>query len=239
MTTTTTITEETVEGAESVGLFDGDTGDAPADARMVITYLTRNRVLLGRDQPQMWDALLEHEGSVTRHFHNMYVDLVVHRGSRVAFKQQVAPDRVPFSVTVRAATLTLEASVLALYARERFAHAITGEIVIVTRAEARSQMEPYWPEHVSNKAAKEKKVNAALESLVQQDLLLKVDDDEWEVSPAVTLVLNAQAISRFTDLLTTPDPAGNTGDGPNLKVVHDTADHPEDEREDDGAGDEV
>lgn len=188
-----------------VGLFDGDVGDAPADARMVITFLMRNRVLLGRDDPDMWDALVEHERAVVRHFHNMYVDLSIDRGGRVAFKQQVIPDRVPFSVVVRAVTLTREASVLALYARERIAHAVPGETVVITRADARSTMEPYWPVHVANKAAKEKKVNGAIEGLVQQDLLLKLGGDQWEVSPAVALVLTAGAIDRFTDLLTTPD----------------------------------
>lgn len=193
---------------ESVtGLFDGDTGDAPAGARMVITFLTRNRVLLGRDDPELWEALMAQESLVVRHFHNMYVDLVIDRGRRVAFKQQVAPDRVPFSVTVRAVTLSREASVLALYARERLAHAMPGETVIITRADARSQMEPYWPAQVANKAAKEKKVNGALDSLVQQDLLIKSGGDLWDVSPAVALVFSAGAIDRFTDLLTSPEPA--------------------------------
>lgn len=187
------------------GLFDGDTGDAPVDARMVITFLMRNRVLLGGNNPEMWEALIEHEPAVVRHFHNMYVDLVIDRGSRVAFKQQVAPERGQFWVVVRAVTLTREASVLALYARERLAHAVPGETVVITRADARSQMELYWPAHVANKAAKEKKVNGAIDTLVQQDLLLKLGGDEWEVSPAVALVLTAGAIDRFTDLLTAPD----------------------------------
>lgn len=191
------------------GLFDGDTGDAPVNARMVITFLMRNRVLWGRDDPEMWEALLEYEPMVVRHFHNMYVDLVIDRGHRLVFKQQVVPDRGPFSVVVRAVTLTREASVLALHARERVAHAVPGETVVITREEARSAMEPYWPAHVANKVAKEKKVNGAIEALVQQDLLLKLGGDRWEVSPAIAQVLTAAAIERFTDLLTCPDAAGD------------------------------
>jgi hypothetical protein len=208
-----TVTNAAGDEPDTLGLFDGDTGDAPADARMVITYLTRNRILLGRDEPDMWDALLAHEAAVTRHFHNMYVDLLIHRASRVAFKQQVTPDRAQFSITVRAVTLTREASVLVLFARERLAHAVPGETVVLTRSDARSQMEPYWPAHVSNMAAKEKKVNGALDSLVQQDLLIKTGDDQWEVSPAVAHVLTAQAVARFTDLLTAPDTDGDAGRG--------------------------
>lgn len=190
------------------GLFDGDTGDAPTEARMVITFLMRNRVLWGRDDPDMWEALLEHEPAVVRHFHNMYVDLAIDRGHQLVFKQQVAPDRGQFSIVVRAVALTLEASVLALHTRERIAHAVPGETVVITREEARSAMEPYWPAHVANKAAKERHVNGAIDSLVQQDLLLKLGGDQWEVSPAVAQVLTAAVIERFTDLLTSPDPAG-------------------------------
>lgn len=215
------------DARDPAGLFDGDTGDAPADARTVITYLTRNRVMLGRDEPDLWDMLVAHEETIVRHFHNMYVDLTINRAARVAFKQQVAPDRASHWVVVRAVTLTREASVLALHARERIAHAMPGETVLITRADARDQMEPYWPAQVSNKAAKEKKVNGAIDSLIQQDLLLKRGDDQWEVSPALPLVLTAEAIARFTDLLTAP------ADGPRLAAVPDDA-HPDaDEPEDD------
>lgn len=205
MTTAAEIEFTDTETAQ--GLFDGDTGDAPPGARTLITYLTRHRVLLGRDQPQLWEELLENEHPVTRHFHNMFVDLVIHRASKVAFKQQISPVGVPFSVTVRATSLSLEACVLVIHMREKFARAIPGEMVTLTRAEARTEMEPYWPAHVSNKAAKGRNLNAALESLAQQDLLLKMDEDQWEVSPAVALLFNAQAITRFTDLLTSPGAA--------------------------------
>lgn len=203
---------------DSVGLFDGDTGDAPSDARTVITYLVRNRVLTGRDEPDLWDLLLVHEQTVLRHFHNMFVDLSINRVLRVAYKQQLEPAGVPHNKVVRAVTMTLEASVLALYARERVAMAAPGEAVVIKRADARSQMEPYWPAQVHNKAAKDKKLNAALDALSNQDLLVKVGDDRWEVSPAISLVLTAQAIARFTDLLTAPEAAH----GPALSVVPDT-----------------
>lgn len=197
---------------EQTSLFDGDIGDAPAQARAVITYLTRNRILHGTNEPDLWEALLQHETVVVRHFHNQYVDLTIHRPTRVAFKQQITPTYAPFWVVVRAVTLTREASILALHLRERAAHAMPGETLLVTRTEAREQMEPFWPAHVANKAAKEKKLNAAIESLIQQDLLLRHGEDEWEISPAVPIVLTAPAIARFTDLLTAPD--SNDGNTP-------------------------
>ena len=40
-------------------------------------------------------------------------------------------------------------------------------------------------------------------------------EDQWEVSPAVPLILTAQAIARFTDLLTAPEP-----DLPRLAATH-------------------
>lgn len=214
---------------DPVGLFDGDTGDAAEDARAVITYLIRNRVLLGRDEPDLWDMLLAHEDTIVRHFHNMYVDLTINRAVKVAFKRQVTPDRADHWVVVRAVTLTREACVLALHARERVARAVPGETVLVTRADARDQMVPYWPVQVSNKAAKEKKVNGAIEALVQQDLLLRRGNDQWEVSPALPLVLTAEAIARFTDLLTAPD---DHPDRAHLSVVPDTDPDASDQEDD-------
>lgn len=227
-----TIEPDDVEGTDR-GLFDGDTGDAAAGARTVITHLVRNRVLLGRDHPELWGMLLEHETSVVRHFHNMFVDLIVNRPLQVAYKQQIQPAGVPYSVTVRAATLNLEASVIALYAREQIAAAVPGETVVISRADLRAELEPYWPAQVSNKAAKERKLNAALDSLVTQDLLIKKDEGLWEVSPAVGLVLSAQTIQRFTDLLTTPDQAVR----PTIGLVRD-ADDPDQDEQDQAGEDE-
>jgi len=229
----TTIEPDDVEGPGR-GLFDGDTGDAAAGARTVITHLVRNRVLLGKDHPELWGVLMEHEASVVRHFHNMFVDLIVHRPLQVAYKQQIQPAGVPYSVTVRAATLNLEASVLALYAREQIAAAVPGETVVINRADVRAELEPYWPAQVSNKAAKERKLNAALDSLVTQDLLIKKDEGSWEVSPAVGLVLSAQVIQRFTDLLTTPDQAAR----PTMGLVRDADDPDEDEQDKEAGEDE-
>lgn len=215
------------------GLFDGDIGDAPGDARTVITHLVKNRILTGRDDPALWDLLLAHEQVVVRHFHNMFVDVVINRVSRVAYKQQLEPAGVPYNKVVRAVTMTLEASVLALYARERVAMAVPGESVVIKRADARAEMEPYWPAQVSNKAAKDKKLNAALDALVNQDLLVRSGEDWWEVSPAIGLVLTAEAIARFTDLLTAPDAA----QGPALSVVQDALaedDHVEAGQDEDG-----
>lgn len=213
----------------SAGLFDGDTGDAPSDARTVITYLVKNRILTGRDEPELWDLLLVHEQVVVRHFHNMFVDLSINRVLRVAYKQQLEPAGVPHNKVVRAVPMSLEASVLALYARERITMAVPGETVVIKRADARAQMEPYWPAQVHNKAAKDKKLNAALEGLANQDLLVRVGDDKWEVSPAISLVLTAQAIARFTDLLTAPEAT----QGPALSAV---PDGPEDDDRDEAAG---
>lgn len=194
------------------GLFDGDTGDAPAAAREVITHMVKNPVLWGRDSPRLWEALREHQQAVVRHFHNMYVEVVINPTVQIAYKQQVHPDGEDYSVVVRAKTFTLEASVLALYAREQLALA-GGERVLLGRAEIREQIEPYWPADATNHDNHDKKVNGAIQALVDQDLLLREGPDRWEVSPAVALVFNAEAITRFTDLLTTPqEPTPGQGD---------------------------
>lgn len=188
--------------------FEGDSGDLPADVRSVIVNLMNRRVLLGRSDPRLWETFISNEIAVTRHFHNMYIDLMVDRGAQVAFKCQVHPDGVEYRILLREQRATRELSTAMLYLRSEYNRQIHSgaDRVQVSRTDLVAEMEAFWPDDETNRRARGGNVNAAIRSLVEQDLLIgSKEADEWEVSPVIQMLFSAEAITRLTDWLTDPD----------------------------------
>lgn len=188
--------------------FEGDSGTLDADVRAVITSLMSRRVMLGRNDPPMWETFIANEVAVTSHFHNMYIDLVVDRNAQVAFKRQVHPEGVDYRVLLRDQRASREMSAAVLFLRSEYnRQAHSGiERVSVTRTDLIAEVETFWPETETNRRARGGNVNAAIRSLTEQYLLIgNKDADEWEVSPAIQTLFSAEAITQLTDWLTDPN----------------------------------
>ena len=83
------------DGADAEGavnpysLFEGDTGDMTADARMVAIMLKRERYISGR----FYDLALDNRAAVIRSLNNDLLDLVVNEHYRVMYATAVSgPD---------------------------------------------------------------------------------------------------------------------------------------------------
>ncbi|MEU0095576.1 DUF4194 domain-containing protein [Kribbella sp. NPDC006257] len=179
----------------------------------MITNLMNRRVLLGRSDPGLWETFVDNEIAVTRHFHNMYIDLTVDRGAQVVLKRQVYPDGVDYRVLLREQRATRELSTAMLYLRSEYNRQTHSgaERVQVSRSDLVAEIEAFWPDDETNRKARTGNVNAAIRGLVEQDLLIGGKEaDDWEVSPAIQVLFSAEAISRLADWLTEPDRAPGT-----------------------------
>ena len=80
------------DGADAEGavnpyaLFEGDTGDMTADARMVAIMLKRERYISGR----FYDLALDNRAAVIRSLNNDLLDLVVNEHYRVMYATAVS-----------------------------------------------------------------------------------------------------------------------------------------------------
>lgn len=188
-------------------LFEGDTGTLEEGIRELITFLMAERVFLGRSDPARWDALVEHQQKITSHFHNMYLDLVVDRANRLAFKRQIHPDGAEYRVLLRDQRATRETSIAILYLRDQFNKQTRAGVdrVTITRTDLLADIEAYLPDNEHDLKTRRGNARGAIRSLIGQKLLLGDEaDTEWDVSPAVRALFPVEAIDRLTDWLTDP-----------------------------------
>ena len=101
------------DGADAEGavnpyaLFEGDTGDMTADARMVAIMLKRERYISGR----FYDLALDNRAAVIRSLNNDLLDLVVNEHYRVMYATAVSgPDMTLRALKTRASLKREEAA---------------------------------------------------------------------------------------------------------------------------------
>lgn len=203
---------ETTEQTHSPGLaenalFDGDTGTRSAELRALLTTLLAERVFHGDAKPALWQVLVDHEDDVRSLLHDLYLDLVVSRDRRVAFKQQVRPDR-EHRVLLPARTTSVEfaAGVLLLVEEGRRATLADSVNRTVTRKAFNEAFELMWGTEVTNRVARSRNGNASIRALYEEGLLLGLKDgDEWQISPAIEVLYGPTEIAQLANSLTAAD----------------------------------
>ncbi len=81
-----TRTEEHMDNANPYALFEGDTGDMPAEARMAAIALKRDRYISG----PTYDTVLDNRDAVVRSLNNDLLDLVINERYRIMYATPVA-----------------------------------------------------------------------------------------------------------------------------------------------------
>lgn len=213
---TTAATTLSDGSSQSQQLFHNDRGRRSADVREVLTILMTDRVLDGRRKPKQWQVLMDYEGDVRSILHEFYLDLIVSPEHQVAFKRQIKPEHAHrVLLPNRASSVEFGVGVILLADRLHRASYVetSGGKVHVTRTEFREAWELMWGD-ITAKAIRLNDGDAAIKQLCQEDLLIgQADAEEWEISPAVAVLYDADEINRFTDGLITaglePDDLGD------------------------------
>lgn len=210
------------------GLFDGDRGVLPADARWVLTRVLAERtVTAARHGGRLWDALLTHRAVVVSRLHDMYLDLEVDEVAEVAFKTQVRPEGQSYRVLLKDATYSREATALLLFLRERHFQAVqAGHIEVrVSRAEMRAEMVGFLRPGERNLTRRKTVMDEAITALVTQTVLLSVvgEADAFVISPVIEPLLPVPALRRIEEWLTRPSPIPDDMSGvePGVSVEQD------------------
>ena len=87
--------EEHMDNANPYALFEGDTGDMPAEARMAAIALKRDRYISG----PTYDTVLDNRDAVVRSLNNDLLDLVINERYRIMYATPVAGDDVTLDFT--------------------------------------------------------------------------------------------------------------------------------------------
>jgi hypothetical protein len=204
----------TAPGAEP--RFAGDTSELPAEACWALQELIAAPHVLEQSRGP-WPALLRHEDRLRSRLSELGLELELNRERGYAFTRQ-ASDPSPHSRTLlRARTLSLAASALALWLYNQFL--IAPDDAVVEESDMIDHLLGYKPPTDTDEAGFVKRARAAIRSLEELHLIRSVaGTSRYLVYPVITAVLSAERVAvltaRYRELAAGPDgPIGKeTGD---------------------------
>lgn len=189
--------DEPPEGANVSGLFPGDTGSLPFDARRVLCQLLVGPSLDAERHGLLWPVLLREETAIRARLAELFLELVLDRDLRVAFVRQADTGEMETPTLLRSSPLTFIDSVLLLNLRQRLAEASAqGQRAVVDADELQAQLAVYEPPQGTDRAGFTKKLNAAIEKMKKNNVLQSIRGSEgrYEVSPTLKLLFSAEEV---------------------------------------------
>lgn len=186
------------EGSAGTGLYPGDTGQLPEEARRVLVQLLAGPSLDAKRHGRLWPALRRHEAIVRSRLAELFLELVVDSELEVAFTRQADTGELETPILLRQAPLTFLQSVLLLHLRQLLSEAgVRGDRALVSGEEMMEQMKLYEPEGNTDRAGFEKRIRAAIEKAKDHSLIspIRGSEDRYEISPTLKLLFSADEVA--------------------------------------------
>lgn len=189
--------------------FEGDTSELPAPVCYALQELISAAHVSGRSRN--WRAIEANEAVIRSRLSelNLVLELDVER--RYAFTRQVA-DADPRQRTIlRSSTLTLAASVLVLFLRQKYLTSVD-ESTTVDRAEMVDHLMTYKPARDTDEAGFARRIDAAINVLENRKVIRAIPGtDRYLVHGVIAALLTPETIESYTQAY-----RRLAGDGPDI-----------------------
>lgn len=185
------------------GVFDGDTGVLPLDARRALCQLLSGPSVDAGRHSQLWPAVLRYEAPLRSHLNDLFLELVLDRDAGVAFTRQVDTGELETPVLLRSSPLTFIDSVLLLHLRQQLAEAdAQGHRAVVEEAVLVDALLVYEKNLSTDRAGFNKRVAASITKMKENHVLerLRGGDDRYEISPALKLLFSAEDVQNLAQI---------------------------------------
>ena len=180
--------EEHMDNANPYALFEGDTGDMPAEARMAAIALKRDRYISG----PTYDTVLDNRDAVVRSLNNDLLDLVINERYRIMYATPVAGDDVTLRSLKTRVSLKREEAALLAFLRIRVleyenVHADPADWLYLA---ARNDEEGVA-----------KQIGAIVSAMITYGYLVRLDDEAmYQITPLVPVVLDRELADTWLDV---------------------------------------
>jgi hypothetical protein len=204
-----------VTGAEP---FPGDTGTLPAAVRSTLVRVMTSRFIDGIRHPDLWNAVLTHEGDLTSRLHDLYVELIIDRAHQVAFTRQADIEDVPVLLR-REKPLPALTAVLLLHLREEYERgAAEGTPAVVDHDLLMDHLDVWKQADDQDPATFGKRSEAAITALRDRQILVPVSEGRYRISGIIVPLFTPEKIAllteAFEEIATAPDPPPRPGARP-------------------------
>lgn len=188
-------------GEAAAGLYPGDTGQLPLDARRVLCSLLAGPSLDAERHGQLWPVLLRHEDAVRSRLAELFLELVIDRDMGVAFTRQADTGELDTPILLRTSPLTFIDSVLLLHLRQQLAEAEAEGRRAVVEEDALIDVLSIYERNVStDRAGFNRRVAASINKMRENNVLQKLRGSEsrMEVTPALKLLFPAEDVQALS-----------------------------------------
>ncbi|TFZ04578.1 DUF4194 domain-containing protein [Ramlibacter rhizophilus] len=179
-------------------LFPGDRGELRGETRRALVALLAGPSVDGERQPKLWLVLKRDEEVLRSRLSDLFLDLTVDDGNRVAFVRQVPQHgEADIPILLRRQPLTFLQSAGLLILRAALTNAAsTGQRAVIGGAEFIADLGAYQDPASSDKARFSKQCAAVVETLKKVSILRPIpgSTDRYEVSPTLALLLPAEQL---------------------------------------------
>lgn len=182
------------EAPDDRGLWPGDSGTLPLNARRALLQLIRGPMVTAARHGELWAAIVSNRPLIESALANLFLTLVVSENEGIAFVRDAPAidDRIPSAV--RKQKLTFVDTILLLTLRRLLLLEGSGR-AFVSKREVFDQLSAYRTAAALDEAGFLKKLEASWSKFVKTAILLPTEDEgRFEVSPVLALIFNAEEI---------------------------------------------
>lgn len=194
------------DGSEPVGTisdpqidarFDGDTSALPAPVCYALQELVAAAHVSVRSRN--WKTIEVHEEIIRSRLSELNLQLEINREHKYAFTRQVSENDPRQRNILRAQTLTLAASVLALFLRQKYLTS-ADESVVAERGEIIDHMLTYKPVSDTDESGFVKRIDAAINQLESRKIIRALPGtDRYVVHGVIASLLGPEQVAAYTE----------------------------------------
>lgn len=195
------------------GLFAGDTGTLPFEARRVLALLLQRRYLAAADHPAEWTALLAYQQVLESRCHDMFVELVVDRAHEIAYKRQVREEGLSIPVLLKDEPYKRVETLLMLFVRNRFRQerGVGQAAAFVDAEELVDYALGFLAHDETNLAARRREIDNAVATLAREHVIDEVAAGRYRILPVVEILLPVDRLRELTAWLRSGGAADTAG----------------------------
>ncbi|HEY0637400.1 MAG TPA: DUF4194 domain-containing protein [Pseudonocardiaceae bacterium] len=178
--------------------FDGDTSELPPDVCWTLQELVAAPHVTDRSRKH-WPVVVQYEEVLRSRLSELGLVLEINHEHRYAFTRQAGESSPHSRIILRARTLSLAASALALYLYQQYLVA-PGDPVVET-TDMVDHMMAYKREDDTDEAAFQKKIRTAVKSLDDASIIKQIKGTErYLVHGVITSILTAERVEALQQL---------------------------------------
>ncbi len=207
-----------VEPDGHIGLWQGDLGTLPFDARCALIRLIKGPYLMESDDQQAWRALIAYKPVIASRLADLFLDLTIDLELNVAFARNADTGELVVPKTARSHQMSLLDSIMALTLRRELLLNGSGR-VFIGQSELFESLTQYRNLDTHDPASFTSRLKTSWNRLVEGRLLIKSDsEDRFEISPVLKLIVGTKEaealLESYTQLLSNHEEAAKaTGGG--------------------------